>query len=319
MTLALAVLLLACSEKEEEDTSHATDGGSEDGGAGDGGAECGTTQGFAYGVVTRVDSTEPATEARVKAWDRSSKEYVDGELGGDGSYELNLEGDREWVIWAYEGDCYSDNVELYVEACEEYELDLPLVDCDVADAPNLYLYPEVDTPVAVKLRLHPAQRVVASAPEYRGAWRGLAHPDGTFTTGGQRAPFLFYEASLLAGQADAMQRQAGWCLGPELDGIEAMAELLGEYGFDARERADFVEAWHGTMPESASGYAVYPQLRVDHLVGIELSPALPLHRLWLLVEDGAACIAEHEPLVQPFDRRGGHAVEWGVVLHDIVK
>lgn len=326
-TLALPfLLLLACSEKDPEDEEEtdggSEDGGSTDGGSEDGGAECGSTQGFVYGKVTRVDSDELATDARVQAWDPTTGTAVDGELDGEGGYELNLEGGITWRLTAWERECTSETVDVPLEACEEVVLDLPLVDCDTADAPNLYLYPAVDTPTRVVLAGRPSQRVLVSDPPYRGSWKGIAHPDGTFTVGGQRAPFLFYEATLNAGDARAMQRDQGYCLpagGSTADAAEAMAELMAAWGFDARERADFVEAWQATLPHSAEGYAVYPQEQVDFVVQVDISPALPLHRLWLLVEDGAGCVEGREPVVQPFDRTVPHAVEWGVVLHDLVR
>ncbi|MDP2315302.1 MAG: hypothetical protein Q8P41_20560, partial [Pseudomonadota bacterium] len=71
--------------------------------------------------------------------------------------------------------------------------------------------------------------------------------------------------------------------------------------------------WRFDLPP-ASAYAVYPQRDVAHAAGVAIDPPLRLERLWLLVEEAGACGAMSEPVIEPFDRAGPHAVEWGVVL-----
>ncbi len=217
-----------------------------------------------------------------------------------------------------ETSCASPDTPATVVACEATTVPLDLTDCITADKPNLYLYPAQDTPAAVRLHLRPTQRIVAADPAYpAGGWRGIAHPDGTFTTQGARAPFLFYEVSLAGAQAARFQRDAGWCL-PEDGAVDAMAAILEAYGFTAREVDDFVDGWRHDLPPSPTGYAVYPQTNVDFAAGLTLSPPLPVHRLWLLVDDGAACAARAAPAVRPFPRQGAHAVEWGLVRDGLV-
>ncbi|MCB9765377.1 MAG: hypothetical protein H6739_36725 [Alphaproteobacteria bacterium] len=285
----------------------------------DTGLQCGSTQGFVFGTVFDPDGVTPVQGATVWADDGASTP-IQTLTDSDGKYELNLSGGVEWIIDAsYQPDeftdCIAEDLVLTVEACEEYPHDFSFEECLTADKPNLYLYPAQDTPTAVRLELAPRQSVVASAPPYRGAWRGVAHPDGTFSVGSERAPFLFYEVSLTPAQGKRLQREEGWCL-PAEGAVDAMAEILGTYGFDARERDDFVDAWVHDLP-SADGYAVYPQAEVAPYAGLHIQPALPVHRLWLLVADGAGCGPMPEPVVVPFDREGAHGVEWGVVVEGL--
>ena len=111
-----------------------------------------------------------------------------------------------------------------------------------------------------------------------------------------------------------MQRDSVHCV-DGADAVVRMAGLLGQYGFDARQQADFVDGWREDLPERAS-YAVYAQTRVDHAVALEIAPALPVHRLWLLVEDGAGCV-QTAPPPTAFDRSAPHGMEWGVVLRGL--
>ncbi|MCB9798033.1 MAG: hypothetical protein H6741_35595, partial [Alphaproteobacteria bacterium] len=276
----------------------------------DSGPQCGSTQAFISGTVFMEDGSTPATEAQVVATSDNG-EQVEAEMAGDGTYELNVEGGQPWTLYASYSygaddsggtDCYSDDLLIEPAACQEYTEDIAFTECATVDKPNLYLYPEADQPTAVRLEMDPRQKVVASEPLYRGAWRGVAHPDGSFSVGSTRAPFLFYEVSLLPAQARSLQREAGWCL-PAQGAVEAMAELLGDYGFNAAEREDFIEGWEHDLPP-AKGYAVYPQTYVEHITELDIRPALPVDRLWLLVEDGAGCDALPEPAVTPFDRSG---------------
>ncbi|MFT7522109.1 MAG: hypothetical protein ACI9MC_004261 [Kiritimatiellia bacterium] len=266
--------------------------------------ECGSTQGFLSGDVT--------VGAQVFARPTAGGDTVTGEVTSD-TYELNLEGDTEWTVWAQLDDCFSRDITVSVDACEEYTEDLvvDINECETADKPNLYLYPTSDTPTSVVIEADPRQRIFESMPAYNDGWHGVAHPDGTFTSDGERAPFLFYEITLLPKHRDLMQRDQGYCVAGE-GAVQTMADILGQYGFNGRERRDFVDGWRDDLPIAAS-YTVYPQLHVDPMATLHIEPALPVHRLWLRVEDGAQCQAT-PPIVVPFDRSDAHGVEWGVVL-----
>lgn len=283
--------------------------------------ECGSTQGFVTGKVTNPNGGTVTVMAITQ-----SGVVAEATPDDDGTYELNLAGDLTWTISARSDEgfsdtgffggtsCFSSDHTVKVKACKEYTINLNISsDCLTADKPNLYLYPDTDTPMSVTLDHDVRQDVFASDPPYGDGWKGTAHPDGTFTTAdGTHAPFLFYEITVLPRQGRTFQRASGVCLSAD-EAVQGMADLLGAYGFNARERDDFVKAWTGTLP-SYPRYAVYPQQRVDQVVGLELTPSLPVERVWLVVEDGTYC--DLDPFVpMPLARKGAHGVEWGVVLH----
>jgi len=311
-TLILPLALTGCGDKDPDEDDEGWGLGADSGDP----EGCGNTDGLVFGDITGPYSSDPNPYATVVAYELESGNSTTGEVSEDGTYELNVEGGVEYAIYGYDADCYSSDWVTEIEACKEYPHDIRIEDCDTADKPNLYLYPAQDTPMSVRLHHTDRQRIVASDPPYEDGWRGVAHPDGTFTVDGRRAPFLFYEVSLQPWQSQRFQKSAGWCL-PEADAHEAMAELIGRYGFNARERDDFVDGWVHDLPPSPGGYAVYPQLAVEHAAVIELSHPLPIDRLWLYVEDGTGCSITQEPHVVPFDRSGAHGVEWGVVLHGL--
>jgi hypothetical protein len=294
---AATAALVGCEDKAEDS----------------GAAPC--TLGTLTGTLTGPSGGAPEAGSQVRAVDDDGTGY-DATVEDDGSYRVEVPAGR-YTLHAHDDLCWSEDAVVEVEACGTVETDLAIDQCDTADKPNLYLYPARDTATQVQLSHGPKQRVFASDPPYGQGWAGVAHPDGSFTSGGARAPFLFYELSLRPWQGEAFQRDEGWCL-PEEGAVDAMAELLGLYGFDARERLDFVEGWEHDLPASPAGYAVYPQRAVEHAGRVHIRPALPLYRLWLLVEEGDGCALD-APWVDPARREGPHAVEWGVVLHGFVR
>jgi hypothetical protein len=326
LLLAASLLSMGCAEKEEGedddlDIYENTPGEGE--GEGEGEATCDGTWSIITGQVTGPYTDDPAPEATVYAWHASTGDEYSTTTDDDGYFELTVEPSEEMYIEAYTWEgCWSYSFELTALECDTQTFDIHVEECDVADKPNLYLYPESPTDTRVRLELDRRQNVVASIPEYRPTgWHGIAHTDGTWTEHGQRVrdPFLFYEVSLAGWQARTLQRDAGWCIPfGGVAAVFAMADILGEYGFDARERDDFVDAWVHDLPPAES-YAVYPQVEVDHMAGLDIRPWLPVDRLWLVVDDGAGCAPRHLPEVEPFDRDGAHGVEWGVVLGDLVR
>lgn len=282
--------------------------------------QCGSTQGSVVGDVSGMKDT---TTVRLYTQDGQAVDEVTPKANGH--FEFNAEPGDYIVAASTQSDyfdtgaigyesCYSEDVPVTIVECEETTVHLSLTNCETADKPNLYLYPAKDTPTTVRLQHDPRQVVFASEPDYDGAWRGVAHPDGTFTTAqGDLAPFLFYEITLLPAQGRTLQHGQSVCVG----GVGQMADLLGAYGFTEREQADFVVGWESDLPWRAS-YRVYPQRAVEAVVRVDIQPALPLERLWLLVEDGAGCApASALPVPTPLSRSGAHAVEWGVVLRGL--
>lgn len=269
-------------------------------------AVCGSTQGFVSGHV-RGGSGERVVHAN-----DGVNEPFEAIVASDGSYELDLPGGDTYVLWASDTNgCASDDHELQLDACDDLRVNFRIPDsCDVADKPVLYLHPLADTPTTVTLAHDAGQLVIASDPPYGDGWRGVAHPDGTFTPdGGPTSPWLFYEITLRPAHVAAFQRETTHCV--DGDVAAGLADLLGAYGFHARAQADFVAAWPSGLP--APPVAVYPQTDVDDAVALQITPPMPVHRLWFVVEHDAACAARG-PAPTPFRPEGAFGLEWGVVV-----
>jgi len=327
--LLVPTVLAACGDKEMDDGEDGDDDiydhtpGEGEGEGEDTGTTCDGTWSTIEGIVSGPYSDDPTPGAQVYVWGDEFDDTYQTETDDDGAYSLTIPPATEAWVEAYTSDgCWSYSTDFEAEECMVLSIDINIEDCDVADKPNLYLYPESDTPMQVSLGLDWRQSVVASDPPYPASgWKGIAHPDGTWTEDGylEPSPFLFYEVSLAGWQAQELQRDSGWCIPfGGLAAVHAMADILADYGFNARERDDFVDAWVHDLP-LADSYAVYPQLAVDPYAQLHIFPRVAVDRLWLVVDDGAGCAPRLEPEVIPFERSGVHGVEWGVVLGNLVR
>jgi len=187
------------------------------------------------------------------------------------------------------------------------EQDLYLAEM-VAMKPNIYLYPEQTTEVAVELALRPGYRLLASEPDYGAGWRVEAAPDGLIDG---RWGFLFYEASVPPGVDTA----SGWSV-PRAELAGFFDAVLVAYGFNATERADFVDYWVEALPP-APHYHVYAlrDRAVDAKVGLDVQPPPDSSlRLWLAIHPAEQPLSLPAPAIEPLQREGFTLVEWGVVL-----
>ncbi|MCP4806277.1 MAG: hypothetical protein GY913_34740 [Proteobacteria bacterium] len=272
----------------------------------DSGAQCGSTEGFVYGHL--FDESAAFSTGTIEAWqDGELVTFV--ETDSQGAYELNLEGGFEYVLTAWNDEgCYAPDTTLTLLECTEHEIDIRFEGCDVADKPNLYLYPESPTEMTVELGLARHQRVVDSVPDYGDGWSGVALPDGRWEQDGQVHDFLFYEVSVTRPQSESLQTERGWCAAD----LAEITELVRAHGFTERETQDFWDGWVEDLPP-ADGYVVYPQRRVRRMAELTLTPRLPVERLWLVVEPASTC-SMPPTAIAPLRREGAHGVEWGVIL-----
>jgi hypothetical protein len=201
------------------------------------------------------------------------------------------------------GDCYDcEGATASSEGCAEVNLEVRFR--VPADAPNIYLYPE--EPSAVKVRLPRPERITASDPPYPDhGWEVLAFPDGQLATIDGPRDYLFYEVQVPASD---FQRRQGWCVEGHL--AQASIETAMEHmGFLDHEIADFSEFWDASFP-IAPWITVYPQ-RDDELTWLRIRPE-PDHllRAWFVIDAG--CHPTEPALLEPMDRSGYHAAEWGL-------
>ncbi|MBR4880543.1 MAG: hypothetical protein IKU19_01330, partial [Clostridia bacterium] len=107
----------------------------------------------------------------------------------------------------------------------------------VDEKPVIYLYPEEETEVSVKLKLD--GELTCTYPKYKNGWNVTAHPDGTLTDReGQIYNYLYWE-----GRTNAeYDLSNGFCVKGE-DTAAFLEKALEELGINRREANEFIVYW----------------------------------------------------------------------------
>ena len=178
--------------------------------------------------------------------------------------------------------------------------------------PNIYLYSDRD--LTAQVLLTPEKAITVSEPVYQPGmgwqaeiWNGSLNGAGDF---------LFYEAIV----PDAgWQKEEGYVIRAAYREKD-MSSMLGPYGFNEKETAEFIEYWASHLVGDVD-YVFYPQETdaVEQVMPLSVSPK-PDHvmRIWFYAEP---LITAPEPVTHPekIVREGFYVVEWGVMIEDTGK
>ncbi len=206
------------------------------------------------------------------------------------------------VNFVYADVSFSEEIETGVST--NYK-EIAIYDPCQVEAPVLYLYPETETDIEVKIDLHGGGYITESEPEYNNGWSVHVTPEGIIDDSYE---YLFYEAILSAPQ----NSRYGWILdGSNLE--NELRDLLMDCGLINREIDDFMGFWLPIV-DGSPWYAVYPQ-DADELISLHITPAPDnILRVMLAIRPLEQRIKiDASPEMKPFERGGFTAVEWGVV------
>ena len=191
---------------------------------------------------------------------------------------------------------------------EPYEPSEPAEEENPATAkPVIYLYPEKETEVTVKLDFD--GRITYTYPALNNGWKVLARPDGTLTNlaDGSTLYYLFWEGT---ARPEWTYEKGFVVKGSETESF--LRENLAKMGLTPREYNDFITYWVPRMQEnpynlisfSGDEYSEIAKLTVDP----EPDSLIRIHMVWKALDEPI----EIEPQVLPtFERKGFTLVEWG--------
>lgn len=179
----------------------------------------------------------------------------------------------------------------------------------MSEKPNIYLYSDRD--LVARVRLAPEWSITVSNPVYQtGVGWAAEIRDGSLNGNGD---FLFYESVV---PDSVWQKDEGYVIRAEYRS-EDMVSMLGPYGFNEKENAEFIEYWASHLIENVD-YAFYPQETgaVDRVMPLYVSPKPDeVSRIWFYAEPLVSVpgqVTSPEKIV----REGFYVVEWGVVIRD---
>ena len=174
------------------------------------------------------------------------------------------------------------------------------------EKPVIYLYPERETEVTV--RLDYAGRLTCTSPAYNGGWRVLAHPDGTLTDErGQTYSYLYWEG-VNGAEYDFSE---GFCVAGS-DTAAFLEDALSRLGLNRREANEFIVYWLPRMEANPYNLIAFQSDAYTDTAKLSIEPApdtlLRVFMAWKPLEN--AVNVPPQSLVSP-ERTGFTAVEWG--------
>jgi len=178
--------------------------------------------------------------------------------------------------------------------------------------PVIYLYPEEETSVKVKLE-HNGQ-LVTTYPEYDGGWYVTAYPDGRIvdTKDGNEYSYLFWE-----GDGDVKYDLSRGYLIKGEDTADFLRRALSEMGLLPREYNEFIVYWLPLMQNNDYNFITFQNEAYKEAAKLYIDPSPDsLLRIFMAYKPvDSEDIYEYEgisaPEIKGFERKGFTVVEWG--------
>lgn len=230
-----------------------------------------------------------------------------------GPYEIKLNGQLsdDWcvgdqVICTYE-NTYCD------DAAQRIEADMLTIAASswtpepgMAYKPVIYLYPEKETAVSVKLDL--SGKLTCTYPAYNNGWQVTAAPDGTLTdANGQLYNYLYWE-----GETNArLDLSEGFCV-KGADTATFLEQALEALGLNRREANEFIVYWLPLMQENPYNIISFQTAAYTNAAKLKVAPAPDTVLRVFMAWQASDAFTEIPPqtLTAP-DRIGFTVVEWG--------
>ena len=174
------------------------------------------------------------------------------------------------------------------------------------EKPVIYLYPEAETDVTV--RLDYAGDLTCTYPAYDGAWRVAAAPDGTLTDeNGQTYRYLYWEG------VDNVQYDfsEGFCV-PGEETAAFLEDALAQLGLTRAEANEFIIYWLPQMEQNAYNLISFQQETYTDAAKLTITPQPDtLLRVFMAWKPLTSAVEIAPQTLTAPERTGFTAVEWG--------
>ncbi len=175
------------------------------------------------------------------------------------------------------------------------------------EKPVIYLYPEEETDVSVKLDYRGELSV--TYPSYGDGWSVTAYPDGTIINraDGAEYSYLFWDGSSEA----VYDFSSGFVVRAE-DTERFLKETLAYMGLIPREYNEFIVYWLPKMMDHPYYLISFQQEAYTEHAALEITPEPDsLLRVFMAFQPLEQAIDLPEQELEPFQRAGFTVVEWG--------
>ena len=177
-----------------------------------------------------------------------------------------------------------------------------------AEKPVIYLYPEEETDIHVRLALD--GDLTVSYPAYPDdGWNVTASPDGTLTdNGGRTYDSLFWEASLDADY----DLSKGFCVAGK-DTAAFLEETLAVLGLSEMEANAFIVYWLPRMQDNPYNLITFQTTAYTDAAELDITPApdtvIRVFMVWQGLGEAMEIPEQELPAVP--ERNGFTVIEWG--------
>lgn len=174
------------------------------------------------------------------------------------------------------------------------------------EKPVIYLYPETETEVRVKLDYD--GELSCTYPAYHDGWTVTAQPDGTLSDkSGMTYSYLYWEGV----GSTVWDLSKGFCVRGE-DTASFLEDALARLGLTRREANEFIVYWLPRMEDNAWNLISFQGAAYTDSARLTVSPAPDATIRVFMVWEGLDAPVEIEPqeLTAP-ERNGFVLVEWG--------
>jgi len=174
--------------------------------------------------------------------------------------------------------------------------------------PVIYLYPETESKVSVKLNLK--GKFIYTSPEYDNGWEVIARPDGSLINikDNGEYPYLFWEGSLSNVQWDLSK---GFVVEGEKT-TEFLRNTLEAMGLTPKEYSEFIVYWAPKMQKNKYNLITFASWEYEDAAPLEISPRPDSMLRVFMVYKGLNEPLDIQPQqIRPFERKGFTVVEWG--------
>ena len=174
------------------------------------------------------------------------------------------------------------------------------------EKPVIYLYPETETRVTVKLDL-PGE-LTCAYPAYDVGWTVTAAPDGTLTDEhGQTYNYLYWEGEV----ANEFDFSKGFCVAGS-DTAAFLEDALDRLGLTRREANEFLVYWLPRMQDNPYNLIAFQQEAYTQSAKLTVSPQPDsVLRVFMAWKPLARPVDIPAQILPGFERRGFTLVEWG--------
>lgn len=176
-----------------------------------------------------------------------------------------------------------------------------------AEKPVIYLYPEEETDVTVKVDLD--GEFVCTYPAYNDGWEVTAKPDGTVIdkSTGLEYSYLFWE-----GTSDVeYDMSKGFVVAGE-DTAEFLQKTLSQMGLTPKEYNEFIVYWLPQMESNPYNLITFQQELYTEYAELEINPTPDsMLRVFMAYKALNEPVEVEEPEIESFERIGFTVVEWG--------